>query len=179
MKVPARFRSRLTVLVFPLLGCADNARWSTAAGESYCGEVTSATFVRAGIPEGTKMRVELDAERLQSAPGRIWTTPFVSGERLSGAELRVIPQVLHDPLSTLNFGEGRVKNALAIADVPTIEPGRSATQATVIVSLLQSGDVEIRLIRGASPGTAPGPEAAGQLFGVFRLKREKGDCGVK
>lgn len=162
-----------------LFGCADNARWTTAEGESYCGAITSASFVRAGIPEGTLMRLELDAERLQSAPGRVWTTAFVSGERLAGAELRVIPQLLHDPLSTLSFGEGRVRNALAIADVPTVEPGRSATQATVIVSLLQSGDVEVRLIRGASPGTAPGPEATGQLFGVFRMQRQKGDCGVK
>jgi hypothetical protein len=162
-----------------LLGCADNARWSTSAGESFCGAVTSASFVRAGIPEGTMMRLELDAERLQSAPGRLWTTAFVSGERLTASELRVIPQLLHDPLSTLNFGEGRVKNAMAIADLPTIEPGRSATQLTVILSLLQSGDVEVRLIRGASPGTAPGPEAAGQLFGVFHLQRQKGDCGVK
>ena len=173
-----RWRSPLRYCVL-LVGCADNARWSTAPGESYCGEVVSASFVRAGIPEGTKMRLELDAERLQSSPGRIWTTAFVSGEQLSGVELRVIPQLLHDPLSTLNFGEGRVRNAFAIADVPTVEPGRSPTQATVIVSLLQSGDVEVRLIRGASPGTAPGPEAAGQLFGVFHLQRQKGDCGVK
>lgn len=162
-----------------LCGCADNARWSTETGESFCGVVTSASFVRAGIPEGTKMRLELDAERLQSAPGRLWTTPFVSGEKLTAAELRVIPQLLHDPLSTLNFGEGRVKNAIAIADLPTVEPGRAPTQLMIVVSLLQSGDVEVRLIRGASPGSAGGPEPAGQLFGVFRLQRQKGDCDVR
>lgn len=171
--------NRSLVVAAVLLGCADNARWTTPPGESYCGAVTAASFVRAGIPEGTLMRLELDAEHLQSAPGRLWTTPFVSGERLVGAELRVIPQLLHDPLSTLNFGEGRVRNALAIADLPTIEPGRSDTQLTVVVSLLQSGDVEVRLIRGASPGTAGGPEPAGQLFGVFRLQRQKGDCNVR
>ena len=167
------------VLAAMLLGCADNARWSTSEGESFCGAVTAASFVRAGIPEGTTMRLELDAERLQSAPGRIWTSAFISGEKLSGAELRIIPQLLHDPLSTLSFGEGRVKNTLAIVDLPTIEPGRSGTQLMVVVSLLQSGDVEVRLIRGASPGTAGAPDPAGQLFGVFRLQRQKGDCGLR
>jgi len=161
-----------------LLGCTDNARWSSEPGESWCGTVTAATFVRAGMPEDTKLRLELDAEHLQSAPGRIWTSPFLSGEKLTSAELRVIPQMLHDPLSTLNFGEGRVKNAMTIVDLPSVDPGRPATQLTVVVSLLQSGDVEVRLIRGASPGTATTTEVS-QLFGVFKLERAKGDCGVK
>ncbi|MBI2395729.1 MAG: hypothetical protein HYV09_39555 [Deltaproteobacteria bacterium] len=161
-----------------LLGCADNARWSTEPGESWCGSVTAASFVRAGMHESTRLRLELDAERLQSAPGRVWTTAFDSGERLAAADLRVIPQMLHDPLSTLNFGEGRVKNALAIVDVPSVDAARPATQLLVVVSLLQSGDVEVRLIRGASPGTATTVNIE-QLFGVFHMKREKGDCGVR
>lgn len=160
-----------------LLGCTDNARWSSEPGESWCGTVTAATFVRAGMPENTSLRLELDAERLQSAPGRIWTTPFASGEKLTSAELRVIPQMLHDPLSTLNFGEGRVKNAMAIVDLPSVDPARPATQLLVVVSLLQSGEVEVRLIRGASPGTATTTDVS-QLFGVFKLERKKGDCGV-
>ncbi len=169
---------RWLVLSVLLLGCADNARWSSEPGESWCGTVTAASFVRAGMPEATSLRLELDAERLQSAPGRIWTTPFTSGEKLTSSELRVIPQMLHDPLSTLNFGEGRVKNAMAIVDLPSVDPARPATQLLVVLSLLQSGDVEARLIRGASPGTATTTEVA-QLFGVFKLERKKGDCGVK
>lgn len=168
----------LVLLSALLLGCADNARWSTEPGESWCGSVTAASFVRAGMPEGTRLRLELDAERLQSAPGRLWTTAFDSGERLSAADLRVIPQMLHDPLSTLNFGEGRVKNALAVVDVPSVDPARQATQLMVVVSLLQSGDVEVRLIRGASPGTATSTNIE-QLFGVFHLGREKGDCNIR
>lgn len=160
-----------------LVGCTDNARWSTDPGESWCGTVTAATFVRAGMPENTQLRLELDAERMQSAPGRIWTSAFLTGEKLTAAELRVIPQMLHDPLSTLNFGEGRVKNTMTIVDVPSVDPGRPATQLLVVVSLLQSGEVEVRLIRGASPGTAAATEAA-QLFGVFKLERKKGDCGL-
>jgi hypothetical protein len=168
---------RALLLSAVLVGCADNARWSSEPGESWCGAVTAATFVRAGMPETTTLRLELDAERLQSAPGRVWTTPFSSGERLSASELRVIPQMLHDPLSTLNFGEGRVKNAMAVVDLPSVDPARPSTQVLVVISLLQTGEVEARVIRGASPGTALGAEVS-QLFGVFKLERKRGDCGV-
>ncbi len=153
------------------MGCADNARWSSEPGESWCGTVTAASFVRAGIPEGTKLRLVLDADRLQTAPGQIWTSGFTSGEKFTAARCEVIPQMLHDPLSTLNFGEGRVKNALAVA----AELG--ATQVFVVLSLLQSGEVEVRILRGAGTSTST-PIQPPQLFGVFRLTREKGDCGL-
>lgn len=128
------------------------------------------------------MRLELDAERLQSTPGRLWTTAFSSGEKLTAAEMRVVPQMLHDPLSTLNFGEGRVRNSIAMVDLPSADPARPSSQLIVIVSLLQSGDVEVRLLRGAltSAGADAGAgDPTGNLFGVFRLRREKGDCGIK
>ncbi len=176
---------RLPLLLTLLLGgsglasCADSTRWSNEPGESWCGSVTSATFVRAGMKEGTKLRLELDADSLQSAPGRLWTSPFLTAERLAGARLRPIPQLLHDPLSTLSFGEGRAKNAIAIADLPATATA-PATQVLVVISLLQSGEVEVRLIRGASPGSATDPATdPPQLFGVFRLTREKGDCGLR
>lgn len=165
-------RAALAVLALGL-GCTDTSKWTSEPGESWCGEVTGASFVRAGMPEHTKMRLELDADSLQNAPGRVWTTAFDSGERLAGARLRVVPQLLHDPLSTLQFGEGRVKNAIAIADLD------SRSQVFVVVSLLQSGDVEVRLLRGASPGSAPVAGEPSQLFGVFRLERGKGTCGVE
>lgn len=172
----------LTLSAICLLACTDTSRWNSEPGESFCGDVTAASFVRAGLPEGMRMRVELDAERLQSTPGRIWTTALPSGEKLTGAEMRVVPQVLHDPLSTLNFGEGRVRNALAVADLPSVDPARPSSQLIVIVSLLQSGEIEVRLLRGAlttAPSDAGAADPAGNLFGVFRLRREKGDCGIK
>lgn len=152
------------------LGCADTARFSNEPGESWCGTVASASFVRAGIPEGTKLRLVLDADRLQTAPGQLWTGAFTNGEKFTAARLEVIPQLLHDPLSTLSFGEGRVKNALAVAEL-------GATQVFVVLSLLQSGEVEVRILRGAGTSTST-PIQPPQLFGVFRLAREKGDCGL-
>jgi len=175
-----RGRSLALAAVF-CVACTDTSRWNSEPGESFCGDVTAAPFVRAGLPEGMRMRLELDAEHLQSTPGRIWTTALSSGEKLTGAEMRVIPQILHDPVSTLNFGEGRVRNAMAVADLPSTDPARPPSQLMVIISLLQSGDVEVRLVRGgpASASTDAGPaDPSGNLFGVFRLRREKGDCGV-
>ncbi|MGZ3416619.1 MAG: hypothetical protein ACXWUG_18035 [Polyangiales bacterium] len=170
----------MRALVFSvfLLGCADVAKWSTPPGESYCGVVTTATFVRAGMDEGTKLRLELDAEHLQSSPGRIWSTPFQSGERFDGLELRVIPQLLHDPLSTLTFGEGRVKSAILVGDLRSAD-GKSTSEVMIFLSLMQSGNVEIRIVRGASAGSAqPGTTAPPQLFGVFALEKAQGTCDV-
>jgi hypothetical protein len=171
----------LTLAAVLVTACTDTSRWNSEPGESFCGDVTAASFVRAGVPEGMRMRLELDAERLQSTPGRLWTTALPSGDKLTGAEMRVIPQVLHDPLSTLSFGEGRVRNAIAVADLPSADPARPSSQLIVIVSLLQSGEVEVRLLRGALgsvPSDAGPADPTGNLFGVFRLRREKGDCGI-
>lgn len=163
-------------LVAPLtsLSCADTARFTTKEGESYCGTVTAAAFVRAGVEPGTKMRLVLDAEQLQNAPGKLWTDPLPSGEQFKATQLLPIPQLSNDPLSTLNFGEGRVKNALTVAEM-------TGSEVLVVLSLLQSGDVEVRLLRGTSPGSVPAGTPAGppQLFGVFRLSKENGDCGLR
>jgi hypothetical protein len=40
----------------------------------------------------------------------------------------------------------------------------------VVVSLLQSDDVEVRLLRSAPGGST------NAVFGVFQLTRQKGDC---
>jgi hypothetical protein len=161
------------------IACAETGRFSTKAGESYCGNVVAASFVRAGVPEDAKMRLQLDADALQKTPGRIWTsqlTPVVSGgdpgDQLTGDDLAAIPQLANDPLSTLSFGEGRVKNAIAVAK-------SGPRQMLVVLSLLQSGEVEVRLIRGTSPGSlASASTDPPQIFGVFRLSKEKGDCGL-
>jgi len=158
------------------LSCADNSRFSLEDGWSYCGVVTSASFVRAGMDDGTRMRLKLNPESLQVDPGTVWTDHFLDGDFLSGSKLRVINQLLGDPLSTFTFGEGRVKNAMLIANLR-----KTQGQVLVVVSLLQSGEVEVRLIRGASPANPKDPgivDEPQQLFGVFLLHKEKGDCGI-
>jgi hypothetical protein len=105
--------------------------------------------------------------------------------------LRPIPQLWHDPLSTLSFGDGRTKNLLYVAAASAAGDAGAAEAGDVMVflSLMQSGDVELRLVRGAPPsagdvaggsdggaGTAPPPTPAANLFGVFTLRREEGAC---
>jgi hypothetical protein len=160
--------------------CSDISRFSTDPGKnSYCGKVTDASFVRAGVPAGTRMRLELDADQLvtpdrpDDVPGHVWTDELSPGEQLTDAPLLVIPQLASDPLSTLGFGEGRVKNALSLTML-------NGAQLFVVVSLMQDGDVEVRLIRGTATANVPAgtPTTPSQIFGVFHLHKEDGDCGL-
>jgi hypothetical protein len=153
-------------------GCTDVTQYSTSADQSYCGAIVDASFVRAGFPAGTTMRLVLDADRLRDAPGKLWTSAFGTGEALAGATLVGIPELSSDALSLLSFGDGRVKNSIVAVD-------SAGGPITVVLSLMQSGAVEVRLLRGSSVldvDAAPGRPPS--LFGVFQLSRQQGDCGM-
>lgn len=155
-------------------GCAETSRFSTGPGESYCGDVVGAQFVRAkNVSPTAKMRLVLDADNLQNAPGTLWTTELTPGEKFTATPILTIPELASDTLSQFSFGEGHVKDALALASLGT-------TDVNVVLSLLKSGDVEVRLIRGTSEGSRhpPAPDAPAQIYAVFHLHREKGNCGL-
>ncbi|WP_437735861.1 hypothetical protein [Sorangium sp. So ce1335] len=164
-------------------GCDDVSRFSTTEGESYCGAITLGGAFRAGLSPRVQMRLTLDADALDGPepPGALWTyeAPDAGApERrlLDGAPLRPIAALAHDPLSRLEFGEGRERNAIyaVSAAAPDAEP------LLAILSLRTDESVEVRLLR---PGEAPLPSgeapAAGQrqVFGNFRLTRRTGTCG--
>jgi hypothetical protein len=91
--------------------------------------------------------------------------------------MRTIPQVWQDPLSTLSFGEGRIKNLIYVAAATQPFPDGAGADVFVIVSLMQSGDVEVRLLRGApSPGDGGSAAQDDHLFAVFDLKRKPTPC---
>ena len=73
--------------------------------------MVNAGFVLAGILPNTKLCLTLDTDHLQDAPGAISTDDGLFRK----APLRPIPQIWHDPLSTLTFGEGRLKNLVYVA----------------------------------------------------------------
>jgi hypothetical protein len=141
--------------------CRDVARFSTA-GDRFEGAVVPSDFVRAGIDGATKLCLELDTDHLQDTPGTIST----DDGRFQSARLRPIPQVWHDPLSTFDFGQGHVKNFLYVVS-PAADAG-DAGDVLVFVSLMESGSVEVRMLRGAPPTPA--------LFAVFTLDRQSGPC---
>jgi len=164
------------------LGCDDLERFSTASGESYCGAITLGGAFRTGFSPRVQMRLSLDATRLDGpdSPGALSTYEAADGaspERrlLTEAALRPVPSLAHDPLSRLDFGEGRERNAIF-----AVSPGASDAESILaIVSLRSDETVEVRLLRGgaAPEGTEAVPDGRRMLFGIFTLDRQKNECG--
>jgi hypothetical protein len=156
-----------------LTGCRDLSRYSTGPGEAYCGNVVERGFIRAGFPASASVRLTFDADLIEGSPGTISD----SSGLLVGAPLRPIPQLAHDALSTLDFGQGRDKNLVYVVD--PADPARGPAILAVL-SLLQDGDAEVRLLRGAPTldgGAAPDGDGE-PLFGVFTpLRKQTGSCG--
>ena len=164
-----------------LAGCRDLSSFSTN-GDSFVGPVVSAPFVLAGVGgdggllgDGVSLCLTLDTNHLQDAPGTVST----SDGRFQAAPLRPIPQIWQDPLSTLSFGEGRLKNLVYVVRATQPFGDGEGNDVFVVLSLMQSGDVEVRLLRSA-PGAATDAGAAGgagtNLFAVFDLTRQSGGC---
>jgi len=156
------------------LGCRDASRFSSR-GDRFEGDIVKGSFVRSGFAESVKMCLTLDTDHLQDAPGTIAT----SDGRFHATPLRPIPQIWHDPLSTLSFGDGRVQNLVYAASPLPGEAGPEESQdVLIIVSLMQTDRVEVRLLRGAPQSDAglPPPGTAAALFGVFDLNRQPGPC---
>jgi hypothetical protein len=160
------------------LGCRDLSRFDTGPNEAYCGSIVTSPFIRKGFtPEGAPprlpMRLRLDTDNITTIPGSISTNDGESGlctpfALFTEAPLRAIEEVFHDDLSFVEFGEGREHNFFAWVD---------SCQGTVlaVVSLMKSGDVEVRLLK---PGLAEPPTPdAGPGFALFVLHRQAGTCG--
>ena len=162
------------------VGCRDLSSFSTS-GNRYEGTVVQAAFVRAGVDANTTLCLSLDTDHLQDGPGNLST----SDGRFHQAAMRPIPQIWQDPLSTLSFGDGRLKNLVYVATASSPFSDGNGNDVLVIVSLMQSGSVEVRLLRGAPTVPveievdASGDAAAtsgSNLFAVFDLSRQQGPC---
>ncbi len=143
-------------------GCDHFDRFGTGSG-SLEGTIEPSDLVRAGFPPGTSLCLELDTSQLQSAPGSLST----SDGRFSRTTLRPIPPLASDTLSNLSFADGQVRNLLFA--VRTIEP--SPRDLLAIISLLDTGRVEVRLLNGA-----PGAAGIDPLYGVFALEKKSTRC---
>lgn len=141
-------------------GCRDVSRFTTA-GDHYEGPVVAADFVRIGVDPNVKACLTIDANSLQEGGGSFST----DDGRFHEVPLRAIPPLWHDPLSTLSFGEGRLQNLIYGATATTPFDAGQGDDVLVVVSLMQAGDVEIRLIH-----------PRGALFAIFDLQRAAGPC---
>ena len=157
------------------LACKDVSTYSTKPGESYCGNIVQGAFVRAGFAPDTTLRLTFDADAMTTRPGSITTSDGL----LVAAPLRPVAPMFQDPISTMQFGEGRRKNLFYVVD-----PARPGERVNAVVSLMESGDVEVRLFRADAPippGTAvPASDpslSTPLLFGVFPLSRQPDPCG--
>lgn len=173
---PAATAPGIAALVIALAvgttGCRNVSRFSSTEGDHFEGDVVTGSFVRAGVAENARMCVTLDATRLQSAPGALST----SDGRFKDARLRPIPQIWHDPLSTLSFGQGRTQNLVYVV-TPTA-PAGDTQDVMVFLSLMDAGGIEVRLVRGApqADSGAPLPPQPPPTFAVFTLDRREGSC---
>jgi hypothetical protein len=150
------------------VSCRDLSGFSTVGNSSYQCAVVGAGFVLAGIGMNTNMCLTIDTEHLEDAPGAVSTDDGTFKQ----VPLRPIPQIWHDPLSTLSFGEGRLKNLIYVASTT------GGDDVFTVISLMQSGNVEVRLLRGAPSVSVDGGPAAtgGNVFAVFELSRQSVPC---
>lgn len=182
MKQPAALAVAGALLA--LGGCRDLDGFTTRGSGAYCGSlVGDPTFHEGFTPENApaslRLRLTLDASALRTTPGTLTTDDAGRGlcSEQSGqplfleSPLRPIPELDHDPLSLLEFGEGRDHNFFAWTD--------STCQGTMLalVSLMRNEAVEVRLFK---PARLPPPDAGADQkpgFAVFYLQKNDDGCG--
>jgi hypothetical protein len=185
----SRVRSQGTYLLGALsalaaVGCHKLDGFDTKPGDAYCGTIIAAPpvfqdgFLSEGQPPNLALALTIDTGKLSSEPGILRSNDTLTGLCSSASQplfrdapLRAIPEVDHDVLSTLTFGEGHEHDFFAWVD--------STCQGTLLslVSLMKNDQVELRLFKpahlppeNAAPADRPG-------FAVFHLQVQKGGCG--
>jgi hypothetical protein len=175
-------RALAVLLALPLCACDKLAAFDLAEGESYCGLITLGSGYRAGFGPRVQMRLRFDADAVElgESPGRITTfdvdAPDPDEEKrnplLKEDALRPIAPLSHDPLSQLQFGDGRDRNL-----VYAVTPHDVQHESLIaIVSLRSDETVEVRLLRPGSSASGDEDPYRVQLFGLFALSRQPGDC---
>ena len=161
-------RLLLVAAVLACASCTDVGSFTTEPGECYRGQIVSASFVRTGFEPGTLLSLTFDTSALADGIGEagvMWT----SDGRFTASSLRQMEELAHDSLSQFQFPGGRIRNYLLNA-IP-----EDGVPAIVVVSLMENGLVEARILRPAMEICPPGDEGCAEpvsydaLFGVFRL----------
>jgi len=166
-------RALLAAVVF-CASCQDVGSFTTQPGECYRGSIVNASFVRAGFEEDTRLSMTFDTSALadgRGPAGVMWS----SDGRFTASAIGQMSQLAHDSLSQFQFPGGRIRNYLLNVVAADGVP------ATVVISLMENGLVEARIMRPEMDICPPGeegcasPESYDALFGVFRLEID-GSC---
>ncbi|HEV8547480.1 MAG TPA: hypothetical protein VGQ57_00605 [Polyangiaceae bacterium] len=162
--------------------CRSLERFDADKPAAYCGGVVGAAnfssgFIPSGSPPNLELRLQLDTSSLTDRPGSLSSNDAGRGvcDKLplfDEAPLRAIPELLHDALSQMEFGDGHEADFFAWVD--------STCKGTMlaVVSLLHNGAVEVRLLK-PGPDLPPMTTDAADLSGFalfYTTKNEKG-CG--
>jgi hypothetical protein len=176
------------------LSCTDLDHFSNGKGDAYCGAITLGGSFRAGFSPRVQMRLHVDASRLDGpgSAGTLSTFEAADSARperrlLDDAVLQRIPALENDPLSQLDFGEGRLRSVIfgVTPNDPDVRAAKGSAEPPpsesilAILSFLNDDRIEVRLLRPGvvSPSSEPVPDGRRPLFGVFPLSRQVGQCG--
>jgi hypothetical protein len=180
LRTPA-YRSLHAALALALAcaGCRDLSRFDSKPGAAYCGAIIGTPEFQDGLlpagPPNLTLKLTLDTAKLNSEPGILSSNDEANGlcsstgdPLFQDAPLRAIPQIDHDVLATMSFGEGHDQDFFAWVD--------SRCQGTILslVSLMRNDQVEVRLFK-PGPIHATGPERSG--FALFPLTAQPHGCG--
>jgi len=172
------------------LSCGNLEGFTSKPGEAYCGTIGLADFHKGFVEEDSPsilgLALVLDVNKIPTQPGilnsndpqGICGTPDAPQLLFSNAPLRAIPELQHDVLSALTFGEGHDHDFFAWVD--------STCQGTMlaVVSLMKNNYVELRLFKPARLTTPDAPAAERPGFALFHLNPKplyktevEGGCG--
>jgi hypothetical protein len=170
--------------------CTSIDGFTSKPGEAYCGTIGLADFhsgfVEEDSPSTLGLALALDVSKIPTQPGilnsndpqGICGTADAPQLLFDNAPLRAIPELQHDVLSALTFGEGHDHDFFAWVD--------STCQGTMlaVVSLMKNNYVELRLFKPARLSTPNATAAERAGFALFHLhpkplnKTEtEGGCG--
>jgi hypothetical protein len=180
----------IALCVTSALSCGNLDGFTSKPGEAYCGTIGLADFhsgfVEEGSPSVLALALALDVGKLPTQPGilnsndpqGICGTADAPQVLFSNAPLRAIPELQHDVLSALSFGEGHDHDFFAWVD--------STCQGTMlaVVSLMKNNYVELRLFKPARLSSPNAPAAERPGFALFHLNPKpvdkaetQGGCG--
>jgi hypothetical protein len=160
------------VCLLLLPACEKLDQFDTKGDSAYCGAVVDASFVRTseangGFAHAARLELHIDTSKLNTSPGELTSDDQScnGGPTFDGAVLRVVQEVLHDPLSSMTFEDGQVQNVIAWVDTSC----RGSMLA--IVSLLKTDRVDVRLLEPRDLA-AQGKD----VFTLFSLSRYDNGC---